>query len=221
MSSEDGKIIPFPDDPTERAMGKLAGARGKGFAQILPDVKPTELPQPVLITDADFALVLHQCELQGATTKEEIANFLNAYTHAKKFAFKRDLSRLSTRDVLGLVLELGRKTCPDKNQKGFRIVPVNFENLTQAVDTHLLERVVENWAEIYASNLVESVEIYKEFENIHPFEDGNGRVGHLLWAIDVMRKIGQWPLRLPPDVFGENSGYQKRRYESSFGEVED
>ena len=105
MSSEDDKIIPFPDDPTERAIGRLAGTRGRGFAQILPDVKPTELPKPVLITDADYALVLRQCELQGATTKEEIANFLNAYTHAKRFALGRYLSRLSSRDVLYLVLE--------------------------------------------------------------------------------------------------------------------
>ena len=46
-------------------------------------------------------------------------------------------------------------------------------------------------------------EVYVEFEKIHPFEDGNGRVGDLLWKIAMARTTGKWPEELPPDVFGE------------------
>ncbi|MDX1535796.1 MAG: Fic family protein, partial [Candidatus Spechtbacterales bacterium] len=45
--------------------------------------------------------------------------------------------------------------------------------------------------------------IYKEFELIHPFEDGNGRVGDLLWKVSIARKSGEWPEELPPDLFNE------------------
>jgi hypothetical protein len=54
----------------------------------------------------------------------------------------------------------------------------------------------------YAEQVMEPDEWYHEFEKVHPLEDGNGRLGDLLWKMDKARRGEAWPNTHPPDFFG-------------------
>ena len=64
---------------------------------------------------------------------------------------------------------------------------------------------MEVFSRAYAEGELDAISLYREFEEIHPFEDGNGRVGDLLWKIAITRETGNWPEEIPPDIFsGKN-----------------
>ncbi|MBT4849242.1 hypothetical protein HON36_00115 [Candidatus Parcubacteria bacterium] len=167
---------------------------------------------PENLTPQDIALVYRQCEIQHATSVEQLEGFANAYSKAKELAQTREkLDQLTPEQIEGLILELGALT-EKRNQKGFRIVPVTFANGSRAIEADKIPRAIQTFAQGFKSFLenptederLNTVLLYKQFEEIHPFEDGNGRVGDLLWKILESKKTKQWPEKLPPDVFGEN-----------------
>ncbi len=170
-----------------------------------------------MLTRIDRQLILRQCELQSATSPEEVAAFTTAYRYGKDFAENEKLGLLTTDGVLKLMHELLRLTVPETGGR-FRIVPATFTNLSIAVGDELINRTILNLAEAFAENRISPELFYREFEEIHPGEDGNGRVGDVLWKISMTRETGEWPETLPPDLF--RPGAEKPKYESVFGEVE-
>lgn len=161
-----------------------------------------EIHYPDGLTQTDIGLIKKQCELQHATSKEQLEGFARAYKKAKDLASNPEqLSSLSAEQLENLILELAELT-ETRNQKGYRRVPVTFASGGSALNPDVIPRAIESFCAAYAEKLMDPVKAYTEFERIHPFEDGNGRVGDLLWKLAIARETGTWPEELPPDVFG-------------------
>jgi len=138
-----------------------------------------------------------ECELQKDDSIRSVIDMLTAYDYAinlSSFWLKKN-SAFYVDDIL----TLGALVKPGLNYKGFRTTPVTFANLNPAIHHELVENSMNNL--ISAQDILTPEEFYKEFELIHPFEDGNGRVGAILY--NILNKSIDDPI-LPPDIFKED-----------------
>lgn len=68
---------------------------------------------------------------------------------------------------------------PDVTRAGYRKVPVFFKVADFAVEPGLIVQAMTSLLKHQAE--VTAKEFYQEFERIHPYVDGNGRVGAILY----------------------------------------
>jgi len=134
-----------------------------------------------------------ECERQGVGPMEVFqmcqAMNLAGHQHFLTVQFVKDL---------GFLVE------PKKNQNGWRRVGVFFtsfvhHSMKEAATPDQIQRLIENLVMALHDGRVDAGEFYKEFELIHPFLDGNGRVGVILFnfingTVDVPKPA--------PDFFG-------------------
>lgn len=135
-----------------------------------------------------------ECEKQKSG-EMSVANMCDAYECAVRYT---DIRRTFPHLTNDFVLELGRRVEPVKNANGFRTTPVYFRvDMTEkAIDPHLVPQALNSLIS-HGQNLT-AEEGYQEFEKIHPFIDGNGRVGAILYNI-FLGNLTE-PTH-PPDLF--------------------
>lgn len=171
------------------------------------------------LTPKDHELIMEQCIHQNATKSEQIAGFTAAYSLAKDFATNADWDKVTPEDISSLVFKLSTRTEPFEGRQ-FAMVPRIFANGEKGEDPENIPRCMDTWARAFVEGNISPFALFKEFERIHPFTDGNGRTGDLFWKIASFRKTGEWPQILPPKAYGKDA-YVEVDEESAFGERED
>ena len=163
-----------------------------------------EMDFPTNLSARDIELVWQQCQIQGDGDKPEaVEAFAEAYSLVKAISVERSFPS-NQGEAEALILHLGEMLDPKHNSNGYRRVPARFTVTKFAVAPSLIPQAMSGFCWAYARGILKSDNAYREFEEIHPFFDGNGRIGDLLWKMAVTRESGKWPEELPPDIFGED-----------------
>jgi hypothetical protein len=118
-----------------------------------------------------------------------IPNMLDAWYYAKQLAWGKDYPNIA--DILTIAYLIK----PELNVRGVRKVNVSV-GYNQKMDWHGVPRALTNLVEMGKD--LSPTDWYREFEEIHPFQDGNGRTGSILW--NWLRGTLEDP-HYPPDVF--------------------
>lgn len=199
--------LPFKiknDDELQSLLSKadLSLGRLDGIAETLPDVdffilmyirKEATLSSQVEGTQATFADVLNaEAKIEDAEKVkdvDEILNYINAMNHG--------IERLKTFPLsLRLIKEIHKILL--KGVRGEHKEPGEFKKTQNWVGGTTIERAsfvpcppsetietLNNLEDFFRNNpriptLIKTGLIHSQFENIHPFLDGNGRIGRLL-----------------------------------------
>ena len=132
-------------------------------------------------------MTLQQIEFCAKECQRQRSGELSVFNMARALHYVEDYPSvtrfvdLSVSGKIEIVRSLAYIVEPEKNQFGYRTVAVHFANFSFAIPAENIPRAMETLFE--ASNELDATEIYREFQKIHPFLDGNGRVASLLYNL--------------------------------------
>lgn len=141
---------------------------------------------------------IDECTRQNDLTYESVGNMVLAYDYAWNSYVQGQNEHLPYTITEKFILALGRIVKPEYNHKGYRQTPVVFANGKSGAPYQFIERLINQLLDNMHD--LSPNEFYVEFEKIHPFEDGNGRVGAILW--NLLMKNYSKPI-CPPDFFNK------------------
>ena len=124
---------------------------------------------------------------------------IHVYHMVKAWAWATDKAQEFRYPRENQVISVGHLVKPSVN------LPYTFRGCNVRVGNHFppdwgdVERLMARWVDAVHDASLTADEAYKEFQLIHPFRDGNGRAGKILynWIQGTLSK----PL-MPPDFFG-------------------
>jgi len=97
--------------------------------------------------------------------------------------------------TVSVILELGKRIEPKLNSFGFRQTPIIFANGNKVAPHSTIPNAIARLVE-HATIGKGAKEYYSGFQKIHPFADGNGRVGALIYNWHTLTNMS-----IPPNLF--------------------
>ncbi|AHM61257.1 Fic family cell division protein [Flammeovirgaceae bacterium 311] len=210
-----------------RALGEL-----KGLLANIPN--PSLLSTPLLTKEAVASSKIEgtqatiedvfKYEAEGKVTQEsskdqdirEIINYRKAIRVATELLQDRPIGTNFVRQLHAVLLDSVRGTNKDKGN--FRRIPVYIGKPGATIESALyvppsagqLDDLLSNWEKYINSEdepdvLVQTAVAHYQFEAIHPFLDGNGRIGRLLIPIMLFDKqVLSYPLLYVSEFFEDH-----------------
>ncbi len=122
-----------------------------------------------------------------------IKGFADCYDEVVRSGFaKRAIDANFVKELHALMFDYALKVCPEKIERpvgAYRTVEKRIKNTdVKLVLPHLIKSSLENLLyQKEPETVFEMARFHIEFEKIHPFSDGNGRVGRLLMAMQFIK----------------------------------
>ena len=162
------------------------------------------------LTEEETAVVLFQ---NGTVPRKTLAEQIEAKNHqaALEFLFRRFLEDQSIDEEFilklhGMVMNGLRDDAGMYRRHGVRIVGANVATANHLKIPELMKQLVSEIASQGTDAIARAAAVHSHFEQIHPFGDGNGRVGRLLIHAMLLRA------NFPPAVIRREN---KRSYYTS------